>query len=135
MSSTNLKSNRDASDSGGSRIFQRGALTREGAPTYYLTNFSRKPHENEEILAKNGGGARVPGAPPPPPPADPPMPELGLKMVPAYYQSRNQKNPFSTLPTPLYVALITDFHAIHSCSGQHYMVPPVKLAGTIIKSM
>ena len=32
--------------------------------TYYLTNFSRKLHENEEILAE---GRRVPRAPPPPP--------------------------------------------------------------------
>ena len=27
-----------------------GAPTPQGAPTYYLTNFSRKLHENEEIL-------------------------------------------------------------------------------------
>ena len=32
------------------------------APTYYLANFSRKLHENEEILGR--GGARVPRAPP-----------------------------------------------------------------------
>ena len=38
--------------SGGSRISQGWA------PTYHLTNFSRKLHENEEILGQ--GGARVP---------------------------------------------------------------------------
>ena len=32
----------------------------EGAPTYYLTNFSRKLHENEDILAERS--ERVPGA-------------------------------------------------------------------------
>ena len=31
-----------------------GAPTPEGVPKYYLTNFSRKLHENEEILARNG---------------------------------------------------------------------------------
>ena len=37
-----------------------GANPRGGAPTYYLANFSRKLHENEEILGRGGG--RVPGA-------------------------------------------------------------------------
>ena len=43
-----------------------GAPTPEGggAPTYYLANFSRKLHENKEILGPRGG-ARVPCAPPP----------------------------------------------------------------------
>ena len=46
-----------------------GAPTPErGAPTYYLTNFSQKLHENEENLTPEGG-ARVPA----PPPLDPPM--------------------------------------------------------------
>ena len=41
---------------------EEGALTpKGGAPTYYLANFSRKLHENEEIL---GRGGRVPRAPP-----------------------------------------------------------------------
>ena len=33
----------------------------EGVPTYYLTNFPRKPHGNEEIVwpGKGGGGAFV----------------------------------------------------------------------------
>ena len=41
-----------------------GANPRGGAPTYYLTNFSQKLHENEENLTQRGGGAR-PCAPPP----------------------------------------------------------------------
>ena len=37
---------------------KEGALTPKGGPpTYYLANFSRKLHENEEILGR-GGGAR-----------------------------------------------------------------------------
>ena len=40
-----------------------GANPKGGAPTYYLANFSRKLHENEEILGQRGG-ARVPRAPP-----------------------------------------------------------------------
>ena len=32
----------------GSRISQRGTPTLRGAPTYYLANFSRKLHENEQ---------------------------------------------------------------------------------------
>ena len=38
------------------RFPRRGALTQEGAPTYYLANFSRKLHENEEILGQRGKG-------------------------------------------------------------------------------
>ena len=38
-----------------------GANPKGGAPTYYLANFSRKLHENEEILGQRG--ARVPHAP------------------------------------------------------------------------
>ena len=49
-----------------------GAPTPEGgAPTYYLTNFSQKLHENEENLTQRGG-ARVPA-----PPLDPPMHWIG----------------------------------------------------------
>ena len=41
-----------------------GAPTPEGgAPTYYLANFSRKLHENKEILGPRGGRASL--APPP----------------------------------------------------------------------
>ena len=40
-----------------------GVNPKGGAPTYYLANFSRKLHENEEILGK--GGPHVPRAPPP----------------------------------------------------------------------
>ena len=41
---------------------EEGALTpKGGAPTYYLANFSRKLHENEEILGQRG--VRVPHAP------------------------------------------------------------------------
>ena len=36
-----------------------GTLTPEGAPTHYLVNFPQKPHENEEILDRKGGG-RIP---------------------------------------------------------------------------
>ena len=43
-----------------------GANPQRGAPTYYLANFSRKLHENEEILGR--GGAR-----PSRPPLDPPL--------------------------------------------------------------
>ena len=41
--------------------FREGAPTTwgGGVPTYYLTNFSRKLHENEEILVPGGGGARL----------------------------------------------------------------------------
>ena len=39
-----------------------GANPKGGAPTYYLANFSRKLHENEEILGQRGG--HVPRAPP-----------------------------------------------------------------------
>ena len=42
--------------------FPRGsAPIPEGAPTYYLTNFSRKLHETKEILAQRG--ARIPCIP------------------------------------------------------------------------
>ena len=45
-----------------------GAPTPEGgAPTYYLTNFSQKLHENEENLTQRGGRASLR------PPLDPPM--------------------------------------------------------------
>ena len=44
---------------------EEGALTpKGGAPTYYLANFSRKLHENEENFGPEGGGERVPRAPP-----------------------------------------------------------------------
>ena len=44
---------------------EEGALIpKGGAPTYYLANFSRKLHENEEILGRGGGRGRVPRAPP-----------------------------------------------------------------------
>ena len=33
----------------------------KGAPTYHFANFSRKLHENEEILGQRG--ARIPHAP------------------------------------------------------------------------
>ena len=47
---------------------EEGALTpKGGAPTYYLANFSRKLHENEEILGQRGG------ARPLRPPLDPPL--------------------------------------------------------------
>ena len=51
--------------------FPRGGAPtlRGGAPTYYSPNFSRKLHENEEILAE--GEAR-----PWHPPLDPPLPSL-----------------------------------------------------------
>ena len=39
-----------------------GANPKGGAPTYYLANFSRKLHENEEILGQRGGRASL--APP-----------------------------------------------------------------------
>ena len=39
-----------------------GANPKGEAPTNYLANFSRKLHENEEILGQMGGG-RVPCAP------------------------------------------------------------------------
>ena len=44
--------------------FPRGGCSnsRGGAPTYYLTNFSRKLHENEEILVQRWGCASL--APP-----------------------------------------------------------------------
>ena len=48
-----------ASGSGRSRISQRVASTHEGAPTYYLTNYSRKLHENEEMLAQTRGPASL----------------------------------------------------------------------------
>ena len=35
-----------------------GGANSRGAPTYDLVNFRRKLHENEEILARGGGGAR-----------------------------------------------------------------------------
>ena len=50
--------------------FPRGGGTNPkggGAPTYYLANFSRKLHENEEILDQRGG------ARPSRPPLDPPL--------------------------------------------------------------
>ena len=49
--------------------FPRGGGTNPkwGEPTYYLANFSRKLHENEEILGQRGG------ARPSRPPLDPPL--------------------------------------------------------------
>ena len=47
---------------------EEGALTPKGAaPTYYLPSFSRKLHENEEILGQRGGAC------PSRPPLDPPL--------------------------------------------------------------
>ena len=43
---------------------EEGALAQKGAPTYYLANFSRKLHENEEILGQKGGVPRAPLDPP-----------------------------------------------------------------------
>ena len=40
-----------------------GANLRGGVPTYYLANFPRKLHENEEILGQTGGGGAGPGRP------------------------------------------------------------------------
>ena len=39
--------------------FPRGGtpIPEEGAPTYYLTKFSQKLHENEEILAQKRGAS------------------------------------------------------------------------------
>ena len=37
-----------------------GANPKGGAPTYYLANFSRKLHENEEILGQGGRPSRPP---------------------------------------------------------------------------
>ena len=39
-----------------------GANPKGGVPTYYLANFSRKLHENEETLGQGGGCASL--APP-----------------------------------------------------------------------
>ena len=40
---------------------EEGALTpKGGAPTYNLANFSRKLHENEEILSQGARGTRAP---------------------------------------------------------------------------
>ena len=52
-------SNSEEYHSGGSRIFQEGGTNPWRAPTYYLTNYSWKLHEHEEILAQRG----VPCAP------------------------------------------------------------------------
>ena len=43
-----------------------GANPKGGVPTYYLVNFSRKLHENEEILGRGG-------VHPSRPPLDPPL--------------------------------------------------------------
>ena len=46
---------------------EEGALTpKGGAPTYNLANFSRKLHENEEILGRAGRASLAP-------PLDPPL--------------------------------------------------------------
>ena len=37
-----------------------GANHKGGAPTYYLAKFSRKLHENEEILGQRGGASLAP---------------------------------------------------------------------------
>ena len=48
---------------------EEGALTPKGGPpTYYLPNFCRKLHENEEILGQREGGTH-----PLRPPLDPPL--------------------------------------------------------------
>ena len=56
--------------SGGSTISKRGRQPLRGVPTYYLTNFSRKLQENEDILDRGRGGTR------PSCPLDPPLPFL-----------------------------------------------------------
>ena len=54
---------------------EEGALTPKGVgPTYYLAIFSRKLHENEEILGR--GGAR-----PSHPPLDPPLLRMRAVMI------------------------------------------------------
>ena len=45
-------------NSGGSRISERSVPTPKGAPTYYLTIFSRKLYENEKWKRNLGPGAR-----------------------------------------------------------------------------
>ena len=62
-------------NSGGSRIFQTGAPTSHGAITYYLANFSRKLHENEEILGQRDKGAR------PTRPPDPPLKNIDIRGI------------------------------------------------------
>ena len=37
-----------------------GANPKGGVPTYYLAKFSRKLHENEEILGQRGGARGTP---------------------------------------------------------------------------
>ena len=57
-------------NNGGSRSFQSGLRQPQrggGSSTYYLTNFSRKLHENKEISAERRGRASLA------PPMDPPL--------------------------------------------------------------
>ena len=53
----------------GSRISHRRCVptSKGGVPTYYLTNYSRKLHENEEILAQTRGRASLAHPLDPPP--------------------------------------------------------------------
>ena len=51
-----------------------GASPKGGAPTHYLANFSRKLHENEEILGQRGGASLMP---PLRSATTPPHPDLG----------------------------------------------------------
>ena len=55
-----------SSEQGRIQDFREGASTPEGSPTYNLTNFSRKVHENEEFLAQRNGGRASPALLDPP---------------------------------------------------------------------
>ena len=66
IKSSVLQTNQSVADPGFPR--RGGANPKGGAPTYYLANFSRKLHENEEILGQRGGTR------PSHPPLDLPLP-------------------------------------------------------------
>ena len=53
---------------------EEGTLTPKGAPTYYLANFSRKLHENEDILGQRGHEGRAP-------PLDPPLQWMAKRAI------------------------------------------------------
>ena len=82
-----------------------GANPKGGVPTYYLANFSRKLHENEEILGQRGG------AHPSCPPLDPP---LEIKEILVRGGGRRSRRPPKSANVKW--QLLAKFHTWHESS-------------------
>ena len=85
-----------------------GAKPRGGAPSYYLANFPRKLHENEEISGRGARGTR--------PPLDPPL-------------------TINTVQTSLFVFVrrckVNQFRALLACVPRNFVIVHTNYGTTI----